>query len=153
MYLLNIAGFGEFSRDTKKSKIFKKTQLSRRCGFNPWVWEEMATYSSILSWKIRWTEEPGGLLSIRFQRVRHNLETKQQQQNISGKKHSPARNWVSLHSKRFGAGEWWTWGFSQGQGKVDWHFNAGKAKSNGQGKGGMCLESWRETQASCVGTT
>ena len=26
--------------------------------------EDMATHSSILAWRILWTEEPGGLLSI-----------------------------------------------------------------------------------------
>ena len=31
----------------------------------------MATHSSILAWKSPWTEEPGGLQSIRLQRVRH----------------------------------------------------------------------------------
>ena len=39
----------------------------------------MATHSSILAWKIPWTEEPGGLQSIRSQRVGHVLVTKQQQ--------------------------------------------------------------------------
>ena len=34
--------------------------------------EEMATPSSILAWEIPWTEEPGGLQSMRSQRVRHN---------------------------------------------------------------------------------
>ena len=34
--------------------------------------EGMGTYSSILAWRIQWTEEPGGLQSIRPQRVRHN---------------------------------------------------------------------------------
>ena len=34
--------------------------------------EEMATYSSILAWKIPWMEEPGGLQSMGLQRVRHN---------------------------------------------------------------------------------
>ena len=29
--------------------------------------EEMATHSSILAWKILWTEEPGGLQSLRLQ--------------------------------------------------------------------------------------
>ena len=29
----------------------------------------MATHSIILAWKILWTEEPGGLLSMRPQRV------------------------------------------------------------------------------------
>ena len=31
----------------------------------------LATHSSILAWKSPWTEEPGGLQSIRLQRVRH----------------------------------------------------------------------------------
>ena len=40
-------------------------------------WEDplekgMATYSSILAWKISWTEEPGGLQSMGLQRVGHN---------------------------------------------------------------------------------
>ena len=34
--------------------------------------EDMATHSNILAWKIPGTEEPGGLLSIRLQRVRHD---------------------------------------------------------------------------------
>ena len=31
----------------------------------------MATRSSILAWKILWTEEPGGLQSMGLQRVEH----------------------------------------------------------------------------------
>ena len=34
--------------------------------------EEMAICSRILAWEIPWTEEPGGLYSLRSQRVRHN---------------------------------------------------------------------------------
>ena len=33
--------------------------------------KEMATYSSILAWKIPRTEEPGGLQALGLQRVRH----------------------------------------------------------------------------------
>ena len=36
------------------------------------VEEEMATHSSILAWRIPWTEEPGGLHSIGSQRVGHD---------------------------------------------------------------------------------
>ena len=41
----------------------------KRHRFNPWVGEDsleegMATHSSILAWKIPWTEEPGGPWSI-----------------------------------------------------------------------------------------
>ena len=39
----------------------------------------MATHSSILAWRIPWTEEPGGLQSTGLQRVGHDLVTKQQQ--------------------------------------------------------------------------
>ena len=43
-------------------------------------WEDplekwMATYSSILAWKISWTEDPGGLQSMGLQRVGHNWVT------------------------------------------------------------------------------
>ena len=31
--------------------------------------EDMATHSSILAWRIPWTEEPGGLQSMGLQRV------------------------------------------------------------------------------------
>ena len=34
--------------------------------------KEMATHSSILAWRILWTEEPGGLLCMGSHRVRHN---------------------------------------------------------------------------------
>ena len=34
--------------------------------------KEMATHSSILAWRIPWTEEPGRLQSTGLQRVRHN---------------------------------------------------------------------------------
>ena len=42
----------------------------------------MATHSSILAWRIPWTEEPGGLQSMGSQKVRHHLVTKQQQQRV-----------------------------------------------------------------------
>ena len=34
--------------------------------------EGMTIHSSILAWKIPWTEEPGGLQSMKLQRVGHN---------------------------------------------------------------------------------
>ena len=34
--------------------------------------KEMATHSSILAWRIPWTEEPGRLQSIGLQRVGHD---------------------------------------------------------------------------------
>ena len=46
-----------------------------------WVWslsqedlleQSMVTHSSILAWRMPWTEEPVGLQSMGSQRVRHN---------------------------------------------------------------------------------
>ena len=37
--------------------------------------KEMATHSSILAWRISWTEEAGGLESIGSQRVGQDLAT------------------------------------------------------------------------------
>ena len=34
--------------------------------------KEMATHSSILVWRIPWTEEPGRVQSIALQRVKHD---------------------------------------------------------------------------------
>ena len=44
--------------------------------------KEMATHSSILAWESPWTEEPGGLQPMGFQRVRHDLVTEQEFINI-----------------------------------------------------------------------
>ena len=34
--------------------------------------KEMATHSSILAWRIPWTEEPGELQSVGLQKVKHD---------------------------------------------------------------------------------
>ena len=39
--------------------------------------KETKTQSSILAWRILWTEEPGRLQSMESQRVGHDLATKQ----------------------------------------------------------------------------
>ena len=44
----------------------------RSLGWEVPLEEEMATHCSILAWEIPWTKEPGGLLSIGWQRVRHD---------------------------------------------------------------------------------
>ena len=43
--------------------------------------KEMATHSSILAWKIPWTEQPGGLQSMGLQRVAHDWVTEHQKYN------------------------------------------------------------------------
>ena len=55
------------------------------CNEWDWVWslgqedpqeKEMATHSSVLAWRIPWTEEPGQLQSMGLQSVRHNWAAK-----------------------------------------------------------------------------
>ena len=41
-------------------------------GWEDHLEEGTATYSSFLVWRILWTEEPGGLLSMGCQRVEHD---------------------------------------------------------------------------------
>ena len=66
--------------------LFRASLVAQRLNRLPamretWVWslgredpleKEMATHSSILDWKIPWTEEPGGLQFMGLQRVRHD---------------------------------------------------------------------------------
>ena len=44
----------------------------RSLGWEDPLEKEMATHSSILAWKISWTEGPGGLQSMGSQRVGHD---------------------------------------------------------------------------------
>ena len=58
----------------------------RRPGFDPSVGkipleEGMATHSSILAWRIPWTEEPDGLQSIESQRIGHDCAANTAQHN------------------------------------------------------------------------
>ena len=43
--------------------------------------KEMATHSSILAWRIPWTEEPGGLNPMGSKRVGHNWVTNTEKRN------------------------------------------------------------------------
>ena len=55
----------------KNLPIMQETWVQSLGGEDP-LEEEMATVSSILAWRIPWTEEPGGLQSMGSQRVRHD---------------------------------------------------------------------------------
>ena len=57
--------------------------------------EEMATHSSILAWKILWTEEPGGLRFIELQRVGHHWVTEHARTHVHSFQHDDwDRNWI-----------------------------------------------------------
>ena len=49
-----------------------KEILVQSLGWEDPLEEGIATHSSILAWRIPWTEEPGGLQSMGSQRVEHN---------------------------------------------------------------------------------
>ena len=51
--------FNSTELPSDKASVFQGRRCKRR-KFNP-LDEEMATHSSILTWKIPWTQEPGGL--------------------------------------------------------------------------------------------
>ena len=51
----------------------QETQTQSLSQEDPWE-EGMATHSSILPWRIPWTEEPGGLQFIGSQRSRTELK-------------------------------------------------------------------------------
>ena len=55
----------------KNPPAMQETQETWVCsrGWEDPLEEEMATHSSVLAWRIPWTEEPGGLQSIGSQRV------------------------------------------------------------------------------------
>ena len=59
---------------SKESTSVQETQVSS-LGQEDLLEEEMAIHSSILAWRIPWTEKPGGLQSIGSQRVRNNWVT------------------------------------------------------------------------------
>ena len=58
---------------TGKNPLAEQETWVRSLGWEDDPLEEgMATHSSILAWRIPWTEEPGGLQSMGPQRVGHN---------------------------------------------------------------------------------
>ena len=56
----------------------QKTQVRVSLGQKNPLEKGMAIHSSILAWRIPWTEEPGGLQSMRLQRVGHDWATNTQ---------------------------------------------------------------------------
>ena len=55
----------------KNPPAMQETQVPSLGGEDP-MEKGMATHSSIIAWKIPWTEEPGGLQSMGSQRSGHN---------------------------------------------------------------------------------
>ena len=58
----------------KNPPAMQEIQLQFLGGEDP-LEKGMATHSSLLAWRIPWTEEPGGLQSMGLQRVGHDWMT------------------------------------------------------------------------------
>ena len=58
----------------KNLPIMQETQV-QFLGQQDNLQKGMATHSSVLAWRIPWTEEPGELQSMGFQRVEHDCAT------------------------------------------------------------------------------
>ena len=77
MLLLQICTVSEDSSRVKTKRKQNKKKIKRESSVQSLVWEDplekgMATQSSILAWRIPWTEEPWGPYSIVSQRAGHN---------------------------------------------------------------------------------
>ena len=59
----------------KNTPTMQETRV-RSLGWEDLLEKKMAAHSSVFSWETPWTEEPSGLQSIGWQRVRHDLVTK-----------------------------------------------------------------------------
>jgi len=59
---------------TSEPQGMQETQETRvqSLGWEDPLEKEMATHSSILAWRIPWTEEPGGVQAMGLQRVGHD---------------------------------------------------------------------------------
>ena len=71
----------EYSWASLVAQMVKNPPSMRETWVRSLGWEDppeegMATHSSILAWRIPWTEEPGGLQSTGLQRVRYDWATK-----------------------------------------------------------------------------
>ena len=82
--------------------------------------KEVATYSSILAWKIPWMEEPGRLQSLQSLRVRHDCTTSFSLSCVGEGNGNPLQC-SYLENPRDG-GAWWAaiYGVAQGRTRLKW---------------------------------
>ena len=111
------------------------------------VEKEMATHSSVLAWRIPWTEEPGGLWSKGSQRVGHNccdahsghgipINSAHEEGSSCGY-YCYARSKLSVERRRHGEHG------VQGQGVDLEHWGGGKTPGPWRGRGALQTERGR----------
>ena len=69
--VLSIGSISLIAHMVKNLSAMQETQVQFLGQEDP-LEEGMATHSSILAWRIPWTEELGGLQSIESQKLRHH---------------------------------------------------------------------------------
>ena len=68
---LHIIKISLMAQMVKNLPVMQET-WARSLGWEDPLEKGMAIYSSLLAWRIPWTEEPDGLQSVELQRVRHD---------------------------------------------------------------------------------
>ena len=69
--LLDSFGLWLSSGSDSKVSVYMRETWVRALGWEDPLEKEMASHSSTVAWKIPWTEEPGKLQSMGWQRVGH----------------------------------------------------------------------------------
>ena len=67
-----MCGVSQVPQVGKNSPVMQEIWVLRSLRGEDPLEKEMATHSSILTWKVLWTEEPGKLESVGLQRVGHD---------------------------------------------------------------------------------
>ena len=74
LFLLGMYGTSLVAQTVKNLPVMQEAGVRSQGQEDP-LEKGKGTHSSILAWRIPWTEEPGGLQSIGLQRVEHNWVT------------------------------------------------------------------------------
>ena len=72
IYICNIYTYMGFPGNSDSRERTCQCRKVQSVGREDPLEKGMATHSSVLAWRIPWTEEPGGLQSMGSQRIRHN---------------------------------------------------------------------------------
>ena len=76
------------SGSTAKNPLAMQETWVQSLGWEDPPEEDLATHSSVLAWRIPWTEEPGGLQYMRSQRIGHDWSDVAQHLGRDGETHS-----------------------------------------------------------------
>ena len=71
LFTINLSGASLLAQTVKTLPAMQETPV-QSLGWEDPLEKGTATHPSILAWRISWTEEPGGLQSMRSQRVGHD---------------------------------------------------------------------------------